>query len=210
MPIIEFVHLTLPPPHTTTSGSLLSTIAPSCQVMGAASGFPSIFFSDLTDESKMYVIGGWHSQEAHQKGFNGSAEQGKLIEGIKGVMEIEWMEYFDIPITEVGKEGRLDKKCVVAVIWDCGDSISEDEKRVVGNWFKEMGGGDEVTGWNLKKKEKENEDSYLVLFEGFEALEEGKVMGGRLMKEMEEMKRGEQVKVVYMRRIDVEGNGRVS
>ena len=114
MPIIEFVHLTLPSPHTTTSSSLLSTIPPACQVMGAASGLPSIFFSDLTDESKMYVIGGWPSQEAHQKGFNGSKEQGKLIEGIKGVMEIEWMEYFGIDLALIGKgevRGKVLGRC---------------------------------------------------------------------------------------------------
>ncbi len=175
--------------------------------MGAASGLPSIFFSDLLDESKMYVIGGWPSQEAHQKGFNGSEEQAKLIEGIKGLMDIEWMEYVDLEIGKLGQGGRLEAECLVAIVLGCGYSEVGNARGFVEGLCKEQAGTDAVMGWNLKKKEKEREENYLVLFEGFEGLEKGREMGESVKREMEKTGKGDSVKVVHMRRIVVEGNG---
>ena len=205
MPILEFVHLHLPTPNTTTTATLLSTIPSSCAMMFASSGLPSIFLSDLLDDTKMYVIGGWPSQDAHQKVFNGSKEQGELIEGIKGIMGIEWMEYVDM---EVGRlRGEMGKGCLVGVVVGFGDLGD------AGKWREEVEGrvkgilGEVVMAWNLKKKEKEGEGDYLIAFTGFEGLEDGKAWGEVVRGELEGVEGVKSVKVVYGKRIDVEGNG---
>ena len=88
-----------------------------------------------------------------------------------------------------------------------GPSINEDARQIDEHRLSEQTGMDVVAGWNLKKGEKEGEENYLVTFGGFKGLEEGKVMGEKVKTVMEEEHRRGQVKVVHMRRIDVEGNG---
>ncbi len=75
----------------------------------------------------MYVVGGWPSQHAHQKEFNGSKEQAGLLRLIGDMMGIEWMEYFGMERRDL--DGDLEKECVVALILDCG--IAGDGKGMV-------------------------------------------------------------------------------
>ena len=172
--------------------------------MNRASGLPSIFFSDLLDERKMYVIGGWPSQEAHQHKFSGSDEQKELIGGIDGVMDVAWMEYFGMHMSHVGQGGRLHADCLVSVVIAAEKG---DNRHVIEREVRERNIGDAVVGWNLKKKEKEDEVDYLVLFKGCEGLIEGRGYGEKLERELKTVKGMESVKVSYMKRTDVEGNG---
>ena len=189
--------------------------------MATASGLPSIFLADLNSPNKMYVLGGWPSQDAHQKGFEGSEEQEQLIEGIKDVMEISWMEYFDVEIRKLAGMG-MEGACLVGVVVGCGDrgrGSSEENRdgdgdgttsRVVEDACRRVMGRDDVlTARNLKKEKEEREEDYVVMFAAAAGLEEGNELGERIRREMESMGKGVSVKVCCMRRIDVEGNGRV-
>ena len=208
MTIIEFVHLQLLNDQTSTSSDILTAI-PSCvSTMSSASGHPSIFLSDLTDKSKMYVIGEWPSQEAHQEKFNGSKEQAELIEGIKELMEITWMEYVAVHIKQLGD--IMERKFLVVVIAECGDlKGSAEARRGVEQAIKQNVQGRVVTGWNSKKNEKESEDDFLVVFAGQQKENEAHDMGVQIRREVQKAEGVKKADVFEMQRVDVEGNGKL-
>jgi hypothetical protein len=184
MTVTEFVHLTLPPPHTTTHPSLLAAVTTCSSIMGKASGLPSFFLPDATDATKMYVLGGWPSQEAHQKEFNGSEQQAELIQGVSGVMDIGWMEYLDLAMGVDGMVrgrdgGEIDLRgegWFVAVVVDLGDWGVE--RGVLEEGIGKMVESDGViVARNLKKGEKEGEKDYVVLLKAFSKLEEAEKWG---------------------------------
>jgi hypothetical protein len=184
MTVTEFVQLTLPPPHHITHPALQKAVTTCTTIMGKASGLPSFFLPDATADNKMYVLGGWPSQEAHQRGFDGSAEQAELIKGVSGIMDIGWMEYLDL---EMGVDGKVTGRdgvrinlskegWFVAVIVDLGDGGMEKGAFEQGLRLN-MSRDGVVLAWNLKKGEKEGEKDFAVLLKALRTWEEAEKWG---------------------------------
>lgn len=134
-------------------------------------------------------------------------------------MDISWMEYLVMEIDGAGRitgsnGGSLDvgiEKCVVGVVVDFGQlgsvgaghvgdlrvNLQDAVERKL-----EITGGKVVLGWNLKKMERESETDYLVLFGGFDGVEEGKEWGQMVERELGNWELVKAVMVVYMRRAE--------
>lgn len=190
MPIIEFAYLELPPPVTSSTPALLKNLKEVKSVIESESHDTTSFFKDVQDQHRMYVIGGWPSQAAHQSGFDGSAKQAQIIDLIKDQMSITWMNYFDIPYART--PGQDSKKLLCAVVFEFhsfGQNSSQERKSVEDHLQTAVEDQESTKSWNLKKSS-DDEDDVFVLWRAWEEQEEDVVR--RWASSVQEMLVGDQ------------------
>lgn len=101
MAIIELARISLKNGLTADDTQLKKNVKEVKRVIEEYSKLPTIFYTQLDDPSTMFVIGAWPNKDAHQHGFNGSPQQGKILELIKDQMAITWMHYMDVDQTKI-------------------------------------------------------------------------------------------------------------
>ena len=109
-------------------------------------------------------MGGWPSQSAHQHGFDGSAKQAQIIDLIKDQMNIKWMNYFDVPYSQIPGKGAGKLLCAVVLTFK-GFLHSKRQRDEINRHLQGSMEADRITveSWNLKKASSE-EDDVLVLW----------------------------------------------
>ena len=168
MTIIEFAYLSLPPPTTSKTPKLLENLITVTKVIEGSSQLPTRFFSSVEDENVMFVIGGWPSKSAHQDGFDGSAEQAKLFPLIEGMMQIDWMEYFDVPHEGIPTWSSY----LLATLWRCGDLDPERKEELqskLTGQFRDSAGHEDalVIAQNIRKERQNLEEDLIIAFSGW-------------------------------------------
>ena len=181
MPIIELAHINLLPHGTTPSPKLLQTLHTVTTQIESASHLRTLFYAEREDPSVFYVLGAWASQAAHQTGFNGSPGQDRVLELVKGTMDIDWMYYLDVELEQIAIEapvleikryflkGGVEREKfreALAAAGTKGRGVVGNETEMEGGG----GGGGSVGAWNLPKRE--GEEVLWVQFTGLRSVDE--------------------------------------
>src|SRR5450432_3629407 len=101
MAIIELAHVKLLGGISVSDTSLQQNMQKVTEVIEGYNHLKNLFYVEVEDPSVLYVIGAWQSQEQHQRGFNGSAAQDKILELVKDQMDIDWMYYIDVQQSKI-------------------------------------------------------------------------------------------------------------
>lgn len=96
MAIIELAHIQLKDGITASDPDLLKNLKEVKRVIEEYSGLPTLFFEQIDDPTAIFVVGAWPSKEMHERGFNGSPQQGEILGLVKDQMDIDWMHYMDV------------------------------------------------------------------------------------------------------------------
>ena len=163
MAIIELAHVKLLGGISISDSRLRQNMQQVTEVIEGYNHLKNLFYIEVEDPSILYVIGAWESQQQHQKGFNGSEDQGKILELVKDQMDIDWMYYIDLeqskipleaPVLEISKytlqspanKGPFNKALA--------EEMRSHDAHIEGS----------VGGWNLPKSE--GEEAVWVQFSG--------------------------------------------
>jgi hypothetical protein len=101
MAIIELAHVKLLGGISISDPSLRQNMQKVTDVIEGYNHLRNLFYVEVEDPSILYVIGAWESQEQHQRGFNGSLDQDKILELVKDQMDIDWMYYIDVEQSKI-------------------------------------------------------------------------------------------------------------
>jgi hypothetical protein len=169
MAIIEIAHVKLLGGISISDPGLRQNMQKVTEVIEGYNHLRNLFYVEVEDPSILYVIGAWESQEQHQNGFNGSPDQGKILELVQDQMDIDWMYYIDVeqskipidaPVLEIRKyalPSNADKptfnKFLAAERLDL-------ETQTEGS----------VGGWNLPKSD--GEEAVWVQFSGWKSVDD--------------------------------------
>jgi hypothetical protein len=169
MAIIELAHVKLLGGISISDPFLRQNMQKVTEVIEGYNHLKNLFYVEVEDPSILYVIGAWESQEQHQRGFNGSLDQDKILELVKDQMDIDWMYYVDVeqskipldaPVLEIKKytlssnaNKQTFNKALAAEMLDL-------EARAEGS----------VGGWNLPKSD--GEEAVWVQFSGWKLVDD--------------------------------------
>ena len=169
MPIIELAHIQLLPPGTTPSPKLLQTLKTVTTQIESASHLRTLFSAEHEDPSVLYVLGAWATQAAHQHDFSGSPEQDRVLELVKGVMDIDWMYYVDVELERIAIEAEVLE--IKRYFLKGGVERERFREALAAKGTKGTeGGGGSVGAWNLPKEE--GEEVLWVQFTGLRSVDE--------------------------------------
>jgi hypothetical protein len=170
MAIIELAFISLKGDLRADDPQLKKNLKEVKRVIEEYSRLQTLFYTQLDDPSKMFVIGAWETMEQHQNGFDGSPQQGQILELIKDQMAIDWMHYIDVeqssiplkaPVLAIIKE-TFAKHGVNRVDFDHQFAAQTD--RIGGARYGA------VSAWNIRKDKHERD--IRVHFSGWESVEE--------------------------------------
>lgn len=171
MAIIELAHISLKGGLTASDPQLKKNLKEVKRVIEEYSRLETHFFTQLDDPSAMFVIGAWESKDQHQNGFDGSPQQGQILDLIFDQMGIDWMHYIDIeqknipldsPALGIVKE-TFAKNGVNRADFD--QQFAAQTPAIGGARFGAL------SGWNIRKDKHERD--VRVHFSGWESVEEG-------------------------------------
>ena len=170
MAIIELAHITLTNGVTASDPQLKKNLKEVKRVIEEYSKLQTLFYTQIDDPSTMFVIGAWESKEKHQHGFDGSPQQGQILELIKDQMGIDWMHYIDVEQSRIPLDAP-----VLSIIREefaqtgVNRTLSDQE---FASQTASLGGAryGAISAWNISKDE--NERDIRVNFAGWESIEE--------------------------------------
>lgn len=169
MAIIELAHISLKNRLTASDPILRKNTKEMKRMIEEYSKLPTLFYTQIDDPSTMFVIGAWESVIKHQHGFNGSPQQGEVLELIKDQMDMDWMHYMDVeqsripanaPVLAIIKE-TLPKRTHKAL-------FDQDFARGT----QTLGGAryGAVSAWNIRQDK--HEETVRVNFSGWQSIDE--------------------------------------
>jgi len=97
MAITEFATLVVKPPHALDTPVLIEGLREAAKRQAAWSGFPLRFFCDET--SRIYLISGWESVDAHNEWIRSAENQGLLVL-LGDYLEVEGLVHVDVELNE--------------------------------------------------------------------------------------------------------------
>ena len=171
MAIIELALVSLKNGLKASDPTLKKNLKEVKRVIEEYSKLQTLFYTQLDDPSTLFVIGAWETKEHHEHGFNGSPQQGQILELIKDQMDIDWMHYIEVdrsripldaPVLAIIKE-TFAKHGVNRADFD--NQFASQTSRIGGARYGA------VSAWNMRKDKHERD--VRVNFTGWESLEEG-------------------------------------
>ncbi|EXJ60579.1 hypothetical protein A1O7_04732 [Cladophialophora yegresii CBS 114405] len=170
MAIIELAHVSLKDGLTADDPQLKKNLREVKRVIEEYSKLETIFYRQLDDPTIMFVIGAWETKDHHQHGFDGSPQQGEILELIKDQMGIDWMHYIDVEQSRIPLDAP-----VLAIIKEsfAKDSVNRtDFDQQFASQTAHIGGAryGAISGWNIRKDK--HEQDVRVNFSGWENQEE--------------------------------------
>ena len=169
MAIIELAHVKLLGGISVSDSSLRQNMQKVTEVIEGYNHLKNLFYVEVEDPSVLYVIGAWQSQEQHQRGFNGSAAQDKILELVKDQMDVDWMYYIDVqqskipinaPVLEIRKytlPSNTDKQIFNKTLATERQALEAQAEGSIG-------------GWNLPKRD--GEEAVWVQFSGYKSVDD--------------------------------------
>lgn len=170
MAIVELAHISLKNGLTASDPGLKKNLKEVKRVIEEYSKLQTLFYTQIDDPTIMFVIGAWESKDQHQHGFNGSPQQGKILDLIKEQMGIDWMFYIDVdqskipldaPVLAIIRE-QFAKDGVNRVLFD--QEFATQTQSISGARHGA------VSAWNIPKDQHERD--VRVNFSGWESPEE--------------------------------------
>ena len=170
MAIIELAHISLKG-LTATDPQLKKNLKEVKRVIEEYSKLQTRFYTQIDDPSTMFVIGAWESKEHHQEGFDGSPQQGGILELIKDQMGIDWMHYMDVDPSSIPADAPV--LAIVRVGFAKNGVDRADFDSQAGSQTADIGAAryGAVAAWNIRKDKHERD--IRVHFSGWENVEEG-------------------------------------
>ncbi len=139
------------------------------RVIEAYNHLSTLFYTQLDDPSKVFVIGAWDSKDQHERGFSGSAEQKQIIDLTKPQMDIEWMNYLDVEQSHIPLHAPVLVIAKIIVPHGTHKTIF-DQDFAAGTPSLAGARHGAVRAWNIPKKNEH--DVVRVHFSGWDSLEE--------------------------------------
>ncbi|KIW12085.1 hypothetical protein PV08_09359 [Exophiala spinifera] len=169
MTIIELARISLKNGVTATDATLKQNLKEVKRVIEEYSKLTTLFYTQIDDATSMFVIGAWETKDQHQRGFDGSAQQGEILKLVEDQMDIDWMHYMDI------EQHRIPLDAPVLMVLKA--VLARHVHRLaVDNEFAEgtatLGGAryGAVSAWNIPKDHKEH--AVRVHFSGWDTTDE--------------------------------------
>jgi hypothetical protein len=169
MAIIELAYCSLKNGLTATDAEVKRSLREVKSVIEAYNHLPTVFYTQLDDPSKVFVIGAWESKEQHEHGFVGSPEQKQIIDLTRSQMDIDWMHYMDVQQSHIPLHAPV--LVIAKVIAPPGTHKTIfDQDFAAGT--PSLGGARHgaVWAWNIPKKHEH--DMVRVHFTGWDSVEE--------------------------------------
>ncbi|KAJ9617158.1 hypothetical protein H2200_000879 [Cladophialophora chaetospira] len=171
MAIIELAHISLKDGLVATDPALKKNLKEVKRVIEEYSKLETHFVTQVDDPSSMFVIGAWETKEKHQNGFEGSPQQGQILELIKDQMGIDWMHYIDVEQSRIPLDAP-----VLAIIREVfakhGVNRADFDQQFAAQTATISGARfGAVSGWNIRKDKHERD--VRAHFSGWESVEEG-------------------------------------
>ncbi|KEF63616.1 uncharacterized protein A1O9_01594 [Exophiala aquamarina CBS 119918] len=169
MAIVELAACQLKGGITASDSELLKNLKEVKRVIEAYSGLTTLFFELVDDPTVMFVVGAWDSKETHEKGFDGSPQQGEILELIKDQLGITWMHYMDVEL------GDIPVRSPVLAIVKATLPKHVDREGFVSSMqaaTEDVDGGPygAIGAWNIRKDK--HEPDVRVHFSGWRSVEE--------------------------------------
>ena len=171
MAIIELAHISLSNGITAADPTLKKNLKEVKRVIEEYSQLQTLFYTQLDDPSKMFVIGAWETKDHHQHGFDGSPQQGQILDLIKDQLGIDWMHYCDVDQSSIPLDAP-----VLAIIKETFAKYGVNRTDFDQQFASQTSGGigsarfGAVSAWNIPKDKHERD--VRVNFSGWENLEE--------------------------------------
>ncbi|KAL6249627.1 hypothetical protein RBB50_003480 [Rhinocladiella similis] len=169
MAIIELAHISLKDGVTATDPMLKKNLKEVKRVIEEYSKLITLFYTQVDDPTSMFVIGAWETKDKHQHGFNGSPQQGEILELVKDQMDIDWMHYMDIEQSRIPLDAPV-LMMVKSVFTRHVHRLALDNE--FAQRTSTLGGARHgaVLSWNIPQHDKE--DAVRVHFSGWDTMDE--------------------------------------
>ena len=173
MTIIELAHIVLKDGLKADDAQLKKNLKEVKRVIEEYSKLQTLFYTQLDDPSTMFVIGAWESKDHHQHGFDGSPQQGEILELIKDQMDIDWMHYMDVEQSRIPLDAPV-LSIVRTTFAKHGVNRTQYDQEFESQ-TPSLGGArhGSVAGWNIRKDKHERD--VRVVFSGWDSIDEGTV-----------------------------------
>jgi heme-degrading monooxygenase HmoA len=202
MTITEIALLLLSSGITLDNTDLRSNLSLAKKTMDHFTGYNFYYMQQIEDPAYIYIIGEWDSLDQHMKGFIPGPDNQALLEDLKDLLTVTWLEHIDASHAELPlpkDERRKGQALRGEMVWSIGRHfVKSGEKDAFKETFEEnkqylqeyVTEGRVSGGWRVDKEEGKEE---YVLFSPWKSVEQhmgfGKTEGfqkyGRIRKHID-------------------------
>ena len=170
MAIVELAHITLTNGLKAEDSELKKTLKEVKRVTEEYSKLQTLFYTQIDDPTKMFVISAWESKDHHQHSFDGSPQQSQILGLKEDQIEVDWMHSMDVAQSRIPLDAP-----VLAIIKDSfakhGVNRTQFDQEFATQTLS-LGGARHgaISAWNLRKNKHERD--VRVNFSGWETIDE--------------------------------------